>query len=800
MDEPIVVVARGVEFAGHVRSTDGIPIEGASLALTLPGSIVQARDVGGSAVHLLLPLEEARSDTRGRFGFARTGFVEGLELVAEAEGFDALRSALAPRSNERLELVLTPSKDQSTLHGIVVQASGAPAPGALVSLGTTTALRASDGTFALEPERWRTGGWLRAVAPGALPAELDLERWPTSSPTEPIVLTLGPSTLTLAGRVLDAEGAQAVHSGDQRTPSRHELERDPGRVAAAAPRDLQGPSRTKPEPIELGELLTYLEPPATFTIDPCSSQTQRTVAQDLQSRARTTRLGRHPCPRRSEENPSVPWPHFRDDETQSSALQTAGPEGLERTERAARTEFPHERPRSHQQRFAAIARRRPDRWEWRARGGDDAERALARERQGMAEFESVFTSHLAQRTARLGDEYEIRDRAWRASNRRERLGRTDMPGAREGRFCDRIQRISTCKCTSRVDAYASVSARARNDLTRHIPPQAPREPVTTAAEQHRIPGAGRSRSHRERRDGPRTLGARAREWRADRERFARRRERAAEADDRRREEEHLPLHDAAREVHHFDGPTGRGRDREAPVRERREGLAVTNSMRLPAIDLGRRHPLAEQAAHQVEHVDTTCAGPRAAVAWGADGESHLALSAPLHLEPSERRPEMARDVGSRRSQRQRQRPAPRSFAEHTHAPREWSAADVDPGRADGDDARRVRNRTTEGDARAESRAGRRRRVDQLRQRCPRSAAVARAGEGALQQAHPTGPGGDDRPAIGPPTAEAVVAGQDVAPRGADRHELVLEGREGCAEVLGRAEERGVRGRTRWQEV
>jgi RNA polymerase sigma-70 factor (ECF subfamily) len=219
VDESIVVVAPGVELAGHVRSTDGTPIEGASLALTLPGPIVQSRDVGGSAVHLLLPFEGARSDAQGHFAFARSGYVEGLELVAEAEGFEPLRRLLAPRSDERLELVLTPSTGRPTLHGLVLQASGAPAAGALVSLGTTTAQCASDGTFALDPESWRTRGWLRAVAPrqgatpgilnppGVLPAELELEQWPVSSPTEPIVLTLGPAALTLVGRVLDAAGA-----------------------------------------------------------------------------------------------------------------------------------------------------------------------------------------------------------------------------------------------------------------------------------------------------------------------------------------------------------------------------------------------------------------------------------------------------------------------------------------------------------------------------------------------------------------------------------------------------------------
>jgi len=112
----------------------------------------------------------------------------------------------------------------------------ARAAGALVSLGTTTVRCASDGTFALEPESWRTRGWPRAVAPSVLPAELEVAKWLASSPTEPIVLTLGPSALTLEGRVLDAEGAPVpfaeVFTPDTTPFGRVELEEN-GRTLSA---------------------------------------------------------------------------------------------------------------------------------------------------------------------------------------------------------------------------------------------------------------------------------------------------------------------------------------------------------------------------------------------------------------------------------------------------------------------------------------------------------------------------------------------------------------------------------------
>jgi hypothetical protein len=205
--EPVVVVAPRCSYAGRVVQRDGTPIAGAELALTLGGDIVQTRDVGGTSVHLLLPFAETAANERGEFQFARAGFVQGAVIAASAEGFETSELELPPVSDVGLVLVLEPASGARLIHGLVLDATGNSAAGAQVSLGGLAIACADDGTFTLECEDWRRSGWLRAVLPPALPAELALEALEPNTPADPIVLRLGPPARSIRGVVLDADGA-----------------------------------------------------------------------------------------------------------------------------------------------------------------------------------------------------------------------------------------------------------------------------------------------------------------------------------------------------------------------------------------------------------------------------------------------------------------------------------------------------------------------------------------------------------------------------------------------------------------
>jgi hypothetical protein len=180
--ELVVVVAPRCSYAGRVVQPDGTPIAGAELALTLAGEIVQTRDVGGTSVHLLLPFVETTANERGEFQIARAGFVQGAVLSASAEGFESAELELPPVSDVGLVLVLEPASGVRLIHGLVLEATGTSAAGAKVSLGGLVVVCADDGTFTLECEEWRRSGWLRAVLPPALPAEIALEALKPNTP------------------------------------------------------------------------------------------------------------------------------------------------------------------------------------------------------------------------------------------------------------------------------------------------------------------------------------------------------------------------------------------------------------------------------------------------------------------------------------------------------------------------------------------------------------------------------------------------------------------------------------------
>lgn len=211
--DPIVVAVPARDHDGRVLDEHGRGVAGATLELTLPGSFLQSIDVGDVTLHLLLPLAETRTDETGAFRFTRVAAPPGAFLEARAEGYVAGEVALPEASSTGLELVLRRAPDgPRVLHGCVLDVAGLPAGGAQVSVGDSAVSTDGHGRFALECSLHRRRGTLRAVKPGALPAELVLDPLPfdgvrrLGTPEAPLVLQLGAAPLALRGRVLDAEG------------------------------------------------------------------------------------------------------------------------------------------------------------------------------------------------------------------------------------------------------------------------------------------------------------------------------------------------------------------------------------------------------------------------------------------------------------------------------------------------------------------------------------------------------------------------------------------------------------------
>lgn len=209
LTEPIVVVAPSRTYAGLVVDPAGGAIAGARVEITLDGPFVQSLDVGGAAVHCLLPFAEAVSDDSGRFRFERAGFVPGAHLEACADGHRPGRLELPPHSDLALQFVLEGlAPGARTIFGRVVDATGMPATGAEVSIGGPAVRSDGDGHFTLECEPWRKSGRLRAVKPGALPGELSFQQAiRPSSPERRVVLQLGGAPRSIRGRLLDTLGA-----------------------------------------------------------------------------------------------------------------------------------------------------------------------------------------------------------------------------------------------------------------------------------------------------------------------------------------------------------------------------------------------------------------------------------------------------------------------------------------------------------------------------------------------------------------------------------------------------------------
>lgn len=207
---PVVVLAPGVRVAGSVVDRDGKPVANASLRISFLES---------SEVAIPMPLENAARDyfefktgADGAFVCDRpipTG--DAARIVVTAPGFLALETNVPPHDDSAFRIVLErPSpRAKDRVRGQVIDTFGAPVAGAFVVLGATSTTTDERGLFDLDSTKASSSKLLRAIALGALPAEI---AWPLDPPSDFVTLRLGPPPLTITGTVRRADGSPVAEA------------------------------------------------------------------------------------------------------------------------------------------------------------------------------------------------------------------------------------------------------------------------------------------------------------------------------------------------------------------------------------------------------------------------------------------------------------------------------------------------------------------------------------------------------------------------------------------------------------
>ncbi|MBK8098330.1 MAG: sigma-70 family RNA polymerase sigma factor [Planctomycetes bacterium] len=206
--ETVLIVAEQLAVRGRVVDRQGAPVAGANVLFVSPPDLDS---------RFAVPLDrgdrqrwQAKAAADGTFALPRLPRLQGATLLASADTFLPVHTALPTERDAIVEIVLDKFRyEQGQLVGKVVDAGGSPVGGARVAMGLTSVVSEDDGTFALALRR---AGWpteLVAAKAGHLPGRVDVPRggggkvadWPS-----PLVIRLGGPPLTIAGRVVDADG------------------------------------------------------------------------------------------------------------------------------------------------------------------------------------------------------------------------------------------------------------------------------------------------------------------------------------------------------------------------------------------------------------------------------------------------------------------------------------------------------------------------------------------------------------------------------------------------------------------
>lgn len=205
--EVLVLAAPAIELAGGVAEVGARPLAGATVAFHVPIEVFAGFPVPLDAS---VPVSiETRSGDDGRFTGLRIPAVAGAELHVSHAGFrsTSVRAPGEPQIDLWIELEPL-TAGEPWLRGIVLHADGTPADGAQVRLDGLATESAEDGTFAFEQEWADPAAPLVAALRGVQPAVLARagELLQQEFAPAPVRLVLGGPTLSISGKILDADG------------------------------------------------------------------------------------------------------------------------------------------------------------------------------------------------------------------------------------------------------------------------------------------------------------------------------------------------------------------------------------------------------------------------------------------------------------------------------------------------------------------------------------------------------------------------------------------------------------------
>jgi protocatechuate 3,4-dioxygenase beta subunit len=206
--EHLVLVAEPIALTGRVVDESNRPIAGARVAVWMPISTFAGFPYALDATGVVAPSVLTKED--GSFRIERAPAVERARLQTSADGFEVDTRPIPadPAPDFLVEMRKVESKG-AVLEGVVFHEDGSPADGAIVHLLDREATTDARGNFRLEIGRVPPDAPLVATKPGFQPAVLpEYGRLIDATDGHPPAarLMLGPEPLTIAGRVLEADG------------------------------------------------------------------------------------------------------------------------------------------------------------------------------------------------------------------------------------------------------------------------------------------------------------------------------------------------------------------------------------------------------------------------------------------------------------------------------------------------------------------------------------------------------------------------------------------------------------------
>jgi RNA polymerase sigma-70 factor (ECF subfamily) len=206
-DETVRIAAPRIIVAGEVVGEDGAPIEGAEVTMSI--HLHNLREMPIELGQRSVGIMSADMSAGGKFRFEHMPCITGWSFTAHCPGWEPGHRRIPRASSEHMRIVLKRVKPTPKVSGVVLDAEGRPAAFAHVMLGNAAAQTGLEGRFVLTTGAWREDMDLVAAKQGTMAAvmpDFGREIASTQGDIAGLVLRLGPTPLTIEGRVLSATG------------------------------------------------------------------------------------------------------------------------------------------------------------------------------------------------------------------------------------------------------------------------------------------------------------------------------------------------------------------------------------------------------------------------------------------------------------------------------------------------------------------------------------------------------------------------------------------------------------------